>query len=130
MLGTFNITKTLKGFFRFSLVAPNHQTILTSQNYTTLKNCRDGIASIQKNATAPIEDNTLQKPVVQKFPKYEIYLDKAGQYRYRLFASNGQNIATPEEGYASKSGVLNGIDAIGRTAPDAVIDESALEAKK
>lgn len=129
MPGTFFISKTPKGFFRFSLVAANHQTILTSQNYTSLKTCRDGITSIQKNATAPVEDTTLQKPVQQKFPKYEIYLDKAGQYRYRLFASNGQNIATPEDGYASKSGVLNGIDAVGRTAPDAVVDESALKEK-
>jgi uncharacterized protein YegP (UPF0339 family) len=43
-----------------------------------------------------------------------------------LLASNGQNIAIAEEGYATKQGCLNGIDAISRAAVDAEIDESAL----
>jgi len=107
MPGTFIITKTPKGFYRFSLNAANHQ----------------------KNALVPIEDLTLRKVKEITNPKFSIYLDKAGQYRYRLIASNGQNIAAPETGYSSKSGVLNGIRSIGRTAPDAVINESALAAE-
>jgi len=126
MPGTFIITKTPKGFYRFCLNAANHQTILTSQNYATLQNCKDGIISNQKNALVPIEDLTLRKIKEITNPKFSVYLDKAGQYRYRLIASNGQNIAAPEDGYSSKSGVMNGIRSIGRTAPDAVIDESAL----
>lgn len=126
MPAKFVVTKTPKGFFRFSLLSANSQTILTSQNYSSLRNCRDGIEAIKKNAKAPIEDQTLLKPEAQKYPKYEVYLDNASQYRYRLLASNGQNIAVAEEGYASKSGCINGIDAIGRAAPVAVVDESAL----
>jgi uncharacterized protein YegP (UPF0339 family) len=126
MPGKFIITKTPKGFFRFSLQAANYQTILTSQNYTTLRNCRDGIEAIKKNALSQVEDQTLQKVEKRKFPKYEVYLDNAGQFRYRLLASNGQNIAIAEEGYSTKTGCMNGIDAIGRAAPDAEVDESAL----
>ncbi len=126
MPGKFIITKTPKGFFRFSLQAANYQTILTSQNYTTLRNCRDGIEAIKKNALSQGEDQTLQKVEKRKFPKYEVYLDNAGQFRYRLLASNGQNIAIAEEGYSTKTGCMNGIDAIGRAAPDAEVDESAL----
>ncbi|MCK9286108.1 MAG: DUF1508 domain-containing protein [Sphaerochaetaceae bacterium] len=126
MPGKFIVTKTPKGFFRFSLQAANAVTILTSQNYSSLKACRDGIASVKKNASVQVEDQTLQKVEKKGFPKYEVYLDTAGQYRFRLLASNGQNIAICEEGYASKSGCLNGIDSVGRTAGDAETDESAL----
>lgn len=127
MPSKFIISKTPKGFFRFSLLAANSQTILTSQNYSSLRNCRDGIEAIKKNARSHVEDQTLQKPEAKKYPKYEVYLDNANQYRYRLLAANGQNIAIAEEGYATKSGCMNGIDAIGRAAPDAILDESALE---
>jgi len=126
MPGKFIISKTPKGFFRFNLQAANYQTVLTSQNYASLRNCKDGIEAIKKNATAAVEDQTLQKVEKKKFPKYEVYLDNASQFRYRLLASNGQNIAMAEEGYATKQGCLNGIDAISRAAVDAGIDESAL----
>ncbi|MEA5031313.1 MAG: DUF1508 domain-containing protein [Sphaerochaeta sp.] len=126
MPGKFIISKTPKGFFRFNLQAANYQTVLTSQNYASLRNCKDGIEAIKKNATAAVEDQTLQKVEKKKFPKYEVYLDNASQFRYRLLASNGQNIAMAEEGYATKQGCFSGIDAINRAAVDAEIDESAL----
>lgn len=128
MPGKFVITKTPKGFYRFSLQAANYQTVLTSQNYATLANCRDGVETIKKNAQSPIEDQTLVKDSPQlKYPKYEVYFDTADQYRYRLLASNGQNIAMAEDGYATKAGCMNGIAAISRAAIDAQVDESALE---
>jgi uncharacterized protein YegP (UPF0339 family) len=127
MPGKFVITKTPKGFYRFNLQAANYQTVLTSQNYASLRNCKDGIEAIKKNAESPIEDQTVQKVEKKKYPKYEVYLDNANQFRYRLLASNGQNIAIAEEGYATKQGCLNGIAAISRAAVDAEVDESALE---
>ena len=127
MSGRFVITKTLKGFYRFSLQAANYQTVLTSKNYTTLASCREGLETIKKNALSPIEDQTLQKKSTPlKNPKYEVYFDSAEKYRYRLLATNGLNIAMAEDGYATKAGCLNGIDAISRAAVDAEVDESAL----
>ncbi len=127
MSGKFIITKTPKGFFRFSLQASNSQTVLTSQNYASLRNCRDGIEAIKKNALVHVVDQTLKKEEKEIFPKYEVYLDKAGLFRYRLLAANGQNIAIAEEGYTTKAGCLNGIDAINRAAVGASVDESDLE---
>lgn len=43
--------------------------------------------------------------------KFEIYKDKAGEYRFRLKAGNGQAILA-SEGYAAKSGCTNGIDSV------------------
>jgi hypothetical protein len=101
--------------------------VLTSQNYASLSNCKAGIEAIKKNAGSEIEDQTLQKPQEKKFPKYQVYLDKADMYRYRLLASNGQNIAVAEDGYSTKQGCLNGIDAISRAAKDAEVDDSELK---
>jgi len=129
MPGKFIITKTPNGFFRFGLQSTNSQTVLTSQNYASLSNCKSGIEAIKKNALSEIEDQTLQKPVKKKNPKFEVYFDKAGMYRYRMLASNGQNIAISEDGYASKSGCMNGISAISRASGDATIDDSALKKK-
>lgn len=76
MPGKFVITKTPKGFFRFNLQAANYQTVLTSQNYASLRNCKDGIEAIKKNALSAVEDQTVQNVEKKKFPKYEVYLDK------------------------------------------------------
>lgn len=48
---------------------------------------------------------------------FEIYRDKAGEYRFRLKASNGQIILT-SEGYKEKSSCQNGIESVKKNAPD------------
>ena len=48
--------------------------------------------------------------------KFEVYKDKAGEYRFRLKAGNGQTILTGE-GYKAKDGVLNGIESVRTNAP-------------
>lgn len=47
--------------------------------------------------------------------KFEIYVDKAGEFRFRLKASNGQPILA-SEGYKSKSGCMNGIESVKKNA--------------
>ena len=84
--------------------------------------------SVAKFATKCLEDNkvedkTLKKPEEKTCPKFEIYFDKAGLYRYRLIASNGESIAMSEEGYKSKNGVLNGIKSVSVNAVGAEIEE-------
>ena len=54
--------------------------------------------------------------------KFELYQDKGGDYRFRLKAGNGEVVATGQ-GYASKSGALNGIDSVKRNAADAEVGE-------
>ena len=52
--------------------------------------------------------------------KFEIYTDKAGEFRFRLKAANGQVIAVGE-GYKSKDACLNGIESIKKNAPEAAV---------
>ena len=87
-------------------------------------------ASVGKNAAKciaedRIEDKTLKNPEAKTCPKFEIYLDKAGLFRYRLFATNGESIAISEDGYKSKSGCINGMKSVSVNAIDAeIIDET------
>ena len=130
-MGKFVIKKTPTGGFNFSLYANNMEKIaVSSQVYTTKAACKNGIASIGKHSVVcvengKIEDQTLKKVEAKTCPKFEVYLDKAGLYRYRLIASNGESIAMSEEGYKSKSGCLNGIKSVSVNSPDAeIVDET------
>lgn len=49
--------------------------------------------------------------------KFELYKDKSGEYRFRLKASNGQNIGT-SEGYKAKPSAENGIESVRKNATD------------
>ncbi|MBO4419046.1 MAG: YegP family protein [Oscillospiraceae bacterium] len=118
-MGKFEI-KNVKSGVKFDLKATNGEVIATSEVYTTEAACRKGIESVRNNALSAVEDQTVEPIEVQKHPKYEVYLDKAGEYRFRLKARNGEIIATGE-GYKKKASCLNGIDSIKRNAPEAVI---------
>jgi len=54
--------------------------------------------------------------------KWELYTDKGGEYRFRLKAGNGEVIALSSEGYASKSGALNGIESIRKNASSDIVE--------
>ncbi len=54
--------------------------------------------------------------------KFELYTDKAGKYRFRLKAGNGEIIAV-SEAYESKAGATNGIESVKRNAGDAGVDD-------
>ncbi len=119
-MGKFIIKNTNTGI-KFDLKAGNGEVIATSEVYTTEAACRNGIDSVVRNAPiAPIEDQTVEGYEVCKHPKFEVYLDKAGEFRFRLKATNGQIIAVGE-GYKAKASCFNGIDSIKRNAPDAPI---------
>jgi len=49
--------------------------------------------------------------------KFEIYNDKAGEFRFRLKAGNGQ-IILASEGYKQRSGADNGVESVRKNAPD------------
>jgi uncharacterized protein YegP (UPF0339 family) len=52
--------------------------------------------------------------------KFEVYKDKAGEFRFRLKASNGETIAA-SEGYKTKASALNGIESVQKNAPGATV---------
>ena len=119
-MGKFVIRKVNSGI-KFDLKATNGQIIATSEVYTTEAACRNGIASVQKNAPiAAVENQTVEGYATEKHPKFEMYLDKAGEYRFRLKATNGQIIATGE-GYKTLASCENGVESVKKNAPEAEV---------
>lgn len=121
--GKYVIKKTDKGNFVFKLFSSNYRVVaIGAQAYTTLGAAKIGVQSIINNAEkAPVENQTLKNYETLKFPKWEIYLDKKGEYRLRLYATNGSLIATTNDGYADISGAKNGIAAVARASKGCAI---------
>ena len=121
-MGKFVVKATKTGFV-FNLKAGNGETIATSEVYTTEAPCMKGIESVRKNAAdAKLEDQTAAEVVAVTNPKFEVYTDKAGEFRFRLKARNGEVIAA-SEGYKAKASCLNGVDSVRRNAPDAAVEK-------
>lgn len=120
-MGKFVIRHTATGV-KFDLKAGNGEVIATSEVYTTESACKNGIESVRKCCAGGVEDQTVEGYETLKHPKFEVYLDKKGEYRFRLKARNGEIIATGE-GYKAKASCLNGIESIKKNAPEAEVVE-------
>ena len=121
-MGKFVVKATKTGFV-FNLKAGNGEVIATSEVYTTEAACMKGVESVRKNAAeAKLEDQTVAEVAAVTNPKFELYTDKAGEFRFRLKARNGEVIAA-SEGYKAKASCLNGIDSVRRNAPDAAVEK-------
>lgn len=121
-MGKFVIRKTNTGV-KFDLKAGNGEVVATSEVYSSLAACKKGVASVQKNApVAAVEDQTLEGYAVEKHPKFELYVDKSGEYRFRLKATNGQIIAV-SEGYKAMAGCKNGVESVKKNAADSLVVE-------
>ena len=121
-MGKFVVKATKTGFV-FNLKAGNGEVITTSEVYTTEAACMKGVESVRNNAAdAKLEDQTVAEVAAVTNPKFELYTDKAGEFRFRLKARNGEVIAA-SEGYKAKASCLNGIDSVRRNAPDAAVEK-------
>lgn len=121
-MGKFAVKKVKTGV-KFNLKAGNGEIIATSEVYTSRASCLKGVASVRKNAVAAkLEDQTVEGFETVTHPKFEVYVDKAGEYRFRLKARNGEIIAA-SEGYKAKASCLNGVESVRRNAPEAEVVE-------
>ena len=107
----------------FNLKADSGQVIATAEVCTTAASCETSIESVRRNAPiAALEDQTVEGFAAAKCPKFEMYVDKAGEFRFRLKATNGEIIAA-SEGYKAKESCENGIASVRENAPVAEIVE-------
>ena len=122
-MGKFVIRETATGI-KFDLKATNGEVIATSEVYKSEAACKNGVQSVINNAPiANLEDQTAEGFETQKNPKFEVYTDKAGEFRFRLKAKNGEIIAT-SEGYKAKPSCLNGIESVRNNAVDSKIEKA------
>ena len=122
-MGKFQVKAAGKGVM-FNLLATNGQVVATSEVYNKMDSLKRGIASVQANApVAGVEDQTAEKPARLPNPKFEVYADKAGKFRFRLKAKNGQVVAVGEA-YETKKAALAGVASVKKNAPGAKIVEA------
>ena len=122
-MGKFVIKQTKNDGFLFNLKAGNGEIIATSEVYTTEGACLNGIESVRKNSIdAKLEDQTVEGFEKLTNPKFEVYKDKTGQFRFRLKARNGEIIAV-SEAYTTKANCKNGVASVKKNAEGAAVIE-------
>jgi uncharacterized protein YegP (UPF0339 family) len=95
--------------FRWRLKASNGQVMATAgQGYKAKADCTKGVERLKGD--------------LGKY-KFEVYQDKAKEYRWRLKASNGQIVAASSDGYKAKSDCQNAIESIKKGVADARVDD-------
>jgi len=105
---SFEVYKDNAGEYRFRLKASNGQTVLQSEGYSAKAGCMNGIESVKENSKLTV--------------RFETYKDKAGKYRFRLKAANGQVIGTGEA-YETEANLEAGIESVKRWAKESKIKE-------
>ena len=104
------VIRTVRTGVKFDLLAANGQSIATSEVYESHAACRNGINSIRAIAAkAHLEDQTAGGSAPN--PKFEVFQDKSGEFRFRLKARNGE-IILASEGYKTKASCENGIESV------------------
>ena len=106
--------------YKFDLKAANGETVATSEVYATKAACLKGAESVLRSApTAPAVDP--EQDSVTKNPRFEVFRDRAGRFRFRLRSRNGKIIAVSEP-YLTRFGAQQGVEAV-RKAARAATDE-------
>ena len=108
MSGVFEVFKDKADEHRFRLIASNGEIVLSSEGYAAKVGCMNGIESVRENCMIP--------------ERFETYQDKAGKYRFRLKAANGQVIGVGEA-YESEANLNDGIESVKRWAIESEIKE-------
>ena len=118
-MGKFTVQQMKTGY-KFNLKAGNGQIIASSELYHVAEECLAAIERVRRHAGAAVEDQTVEGFAAEKHPKFEMYTDKAGEFRFRLKATNGQIIAV-SEGYKAIASCMNGIESVKKNAVDAPV---------
>ena len=122
-MGKFAVKKTSNEGYAFTIVANNGEVVGVSQTYKSKDSLNNGIESVRKNVSVEIEDQTLETFEEKSCPKWEIYFDKAREFRFRLKASNGEIILAASEGYTTRASAKKGIESIQTNIDSDIVEE-------
>ena len=117
------VLKKVNTGIKFDLYAGNGQDIVSSEVYSSRAAVLRGVESVRKNApSAHFADLTTSAQSQLPNPKFELYRDKAGEYRFRLRSRNGKIIAV-SDGYSTKAAALSGLESVRKNAAEAALEE-------
>jgi large subunit ribosomal protein L21 len=132
----FEIFEDKAGEWRWRLLARNGEPLARSeQGFSSKSSVVRTLDSVRRNA-AEAESHTEVggEGQPETATGFEIYEGKAGDWRWRLRASNGELVAVPEQGFSSKSGVVRALEVVRRNVAaaeghqEATTDETSADA--
>ena len=109
-MGKFVIRHTAAGY-KFDLCADNGESVATSEVYCTLAACRRGIASVGRSGKTDRLLDLTEPAGGLSNPKYELFRDRSGAFRFRLRARNGQ-IILASQSYCTRAGCEHGVACV------------------
>ncbi len=116
------LVKTTGTGIKFDLRDDDDKVIASSEVYKKKASCLGGVQSVIRNApAAAVEDQTVEGYAVEKCPKFEIYKDKKGEFRFRLKATNGQ-IVISSGAYSSFEACAGGVEAAKKNAGSGILE--------
>jgi len=125
----FQLTEYVKRQLKLHIAFYNYNA---RNSYIIIQNIQNQTSSNTKFVDTNVLKDTFIKnnPIsyakvncLSAMPKFEIYKDTAGKFRWRLKAPNGEIIASSGEGYESKDNCKNGIQSVKTNVPNATIVE-------
>lgn len=125
---TIDVYRDTAGAWRWRLVHDNGNIIARSTG--SYPERTDAEADIQRarQTTTDVVITTLDEGVVGSEPtdepaqsRFELYRDRAGEWRWRFIRDHDEIMADSGEGYNRKAGAQNGIDSVRRNLPDALM---------
>ena len=90
-----------------------------SPESTGLADSTESGASSEEDGPGPAPADP---PTGETKARFEVYEDRAGQFRWRLVHDNGNVIADSGEGYSTWAGAENGLRSVKRNAPGAAVE--------
>jgi uncharacterized protein YegP (UPF0339 family) len=116
MTPTFQVFEDRADEWRWRLVAANGETIADGgEGYASKRNAREAAERVR--ASAPAADVLDVDDAA-----FEVYEDRAGEWRWRLRHRNGRIVADSGEGYASRHGARAAVDRVKERADGATIE--------
>ena len=112
-MAKFEIKTAKDGQNYFNLLGAEGKVILSSEMYTTMKSCENGVASVKKNA--PMDE------------RYEMKQSESGKFHFNLKAGNHQIIGTSMT-FATEEAAKAALETVKAEAADAEVVVIAAEA--
>jgi len=126
-MGKYVIRKSKTGFY-FNVEATNGQVIATAQQYKSKPSCKKAIDALKKLVKSPIEDLTIKDGPKYPNPKWQVYQDRKKEFRFRLVASNGNNLIWGE-GYSTMQACKAGVLSVQANVNSEIEDKAVAEKK-
>ena len=121
-IGKYTIHRHGQGY-SFVLNGPSGDVLAFSELYSKAESCINGIEALRKNSHGEVEDQTKENYSKVTHPKFEVYIDKSGEFRFRIKSRNGEIIAV-SEGFKNKQSCQKTIDEVKRNAISDIIEKA------